>query len=73
MSVVLVQPHPLVTGALSIGAPATQIIANVGQPNRTYGENLVYALDAKRPAKDTITFEITSGYVRAVSWNWEVE
>lgn len=74
MSVFLVQAHPLAAGPWSIGAYASSVVAALGPPSRVYGENLVYAIDPQhRTTKDAVTFEISAGRVRAVTWNWDVD
>ena len=73
LSVVLDGEHPLAQGPWSVGASAATIHSLLGPPTKTFGEVLVYALDPKRPDRDTLTFEVADGIVQAVTWTWEVE
>ena len=41
----------------------------LGPPTVVLGDNLVYAL----AARDTLTFEVQAGRVRAVTWTWDVD
>ena len=69
MSLVLEQAHPELAAAVTVGAAADGVRATLGAPTVMLGDNLVYAL----AARDTITFEIQAGRVRAVTWTWDVD
>jgi hypothetical protein len=73
MSVVLVEAHPLAEGPWSLGASADSISAMLGPPARRFGDSLVYSTNPAQPGRNTITFEVSAGVVRALSWNWEVD
>ena len=73
MSVVLEGAHPLAAGPWAVGASAAAIRAEFGPPAREFGESMAYSLDPRRPGRDTLTFEVGAGIVRAVSWSWDVE
>lgn len=70
MSVVLLGAVPR-AGRWAVGASASDILATLGAPARRFGENLVYALGNE--GRDTLTFEVEGGVVRAVSWYWDVD
>lgn len=69
MSLVLEAAHPKLPAALGVGATADGVRASLGAPAAVLGDNLVYAL----AARDTVTFEVQAGRVRAVTWTWDVD
>jgi hypothetical protein len=73
MAVTLEGEHPLAKGAWTVGASAASVRSVLGAPARVFGESMAYSLDAQRPGRDTLTFEVAAGVVHAVSWSWELE
>jgi len=73
MSVVLEGAHPLAVDPWAVGASAQAVRAGLGAPAREFGESLVYSLDPRRDGRDTLTFEVRGGVVRALNWSWDVD
>ena len=69
MSLVLEEANPQLAAVVGVGAAVDGVRAALGPPTVMLGDNLVYAL----AARDTITFEVQAGRVRAVTWTWDVE
>lgn len=56
-----------------MGATGASVRARLGAPLSTIGETLSYSLSAERAGRDTLTFEVEGGIVRAITWNWDVD
>jgi hypothetical protein len=73
MSVVVESRHPLLANEWSVGATPQNVRARLGAPYSAAGESFSYSLRAERPGRDTLTFEVEGGIVRAVTWSWDID
>jgi hypothetical protein len=73
MSVVIEAANPHLSSEWSVGVTAASVRARLGAPLSSVGETLSYSLSAERAGRDTLTFEVEGGIVRAVTWNWDVD
>lgn len=71
MSLVLEATDPRMPQSLSIGARAQEVVARLGPPATQPGGQLAYAFDAA--GRNTLSFELRDGLVRAVAWTWDVD
>lgn len=58
---------------VAVGASANSIKTLLGTPYSESAKALVYSSSPERPGEDTITFQLKSGRVSRVVWNWELE
>jgi hypothetical protein len=73
LSVVVQSAHPLIGADWSVGASAAAVRSRLGPPHSTAGESFGYLLRPPPDGRDTLTFEVEAGIVRAVAWTWEVD
>jgi hypothetical protein len=69
MELVIDQFHPRLDARIAVGATAASVRAGLGAPSSTRGGSFGYAIGKR----DTLTFEVWSGRIRAVTWSWDVD
>jgi hypothetical protein len=71
LALVVHRSLPSLSSHLSVGAPISGVRSALGPPTKIDNGNLIY--DLSEGMDDSITFKVSNGKVKSISWAWDVD